>query len=180
MDILIGGLLMVSLISSPITKIDYVAYELYKTQSQIISALKKYQEFEEEVSMDNVDSILYSIDDNSKKITNMLKEKNNLSKKIDTVMDLYVYAGKRLSNKQLKNYQSYNKFYLKESQILQNNLKFIKNEQNFKNLTNKILLNNENYSNIYKELIEIKNYQVKAIHNIDNLIKKSKQILNVL
>lgn len=180
MDILIGGLLMFSLISSPITKIDCIAYELYKTQNQIISVIKKYQENEDKsLTADDIDTILYSIDTNSKNVVQLLKEKNELSNKINTTMDLLAYSRQPLTESQMNGFKEYSEFCLKEEKLLQKNLAAIK-DKHIKDLTQKILINDGNYENIYDQLINISNCQYDAMYSLNNIIEKSNQTLQIL
>lgn len=181
MDILIGGLLMFSLISSPITKIDCIAYELYKTQNQIISAIKKYQEnADKSLTTEDIDTILYSIDTNSKNVVQLLKQKNEISNKIKATMDLLVYSKKPLTENQMNKFKEYSDFCIKEEVLLKKNLGNIKEDKYIKNLTKKILINDGDYTNIYDELTNISNCQYNAMYALNNIIEKANQTLQIL
>lgn len=182
MDIIIGGLLMFTLASSPITKADHIAYGIYKAQNQMISVIKKYQynENAEEAETTKIDNLLSSIDDNSKNINRLLKEKNNLKGKIDTVMDLYSYSKTALTNEQMNRFKKYNDLFQKENSNLKENLNKLKDDKYIKNLSNQILKNNYDYSKIYNSLENINTYQKKAIINLNALINESKLTLQIL
>lgn len=178
MNFIIGGLLMFTLVSTPLTRIDYIAYEIYKKQNQIITAIKSYRDSKEN-TIEEIDELIGEIDKNAKTINHLLKEKNTLNNKLSTVMDLFMFSNKSLSEQQMDNFKTYSDFYREQGEIVKQNLSMVKNENYFKKLSREILINKENYSKIYEELTVIYNYQVKAIDSLNSIIDCSLKTLAV-
>jgi len=172
---------MTSLISTQLNKLDCITQKLHKTQSNILTAIKNCTENKEtKYSLEDIDSLLFTIEINSKKIKNMLKQNSLFKEKISAKMDFFICTKKNLNLEQMNKFKEYNDIYYLNNSELKNCLSYINDKNNVKKISNQILINNENYSNIYNELNVINEKQLKSISILDNIINKANQLIEIL
>lgn len=180
MDILIGGLLVFTLISAPLTKVDFMAYEIYKTQTVIVNAIQKLKENDFETTNEEINDMLDKIVKNTAAINGLLREKNDFNSKINSVMSMGAMSNKRFNMAQMQKFQEYTKLYKSESAELQKKLSYLNDKKIGVDLSNKILEENGEIDEIYTKLQELNNIQVQAISSLNSIINDSHETYDVL
>ncbi len=189
---IIGGLLVVTLLSRPAAfKLNLMAYEVTKPERKIIATLIKKETGKEKIKYrvnsngetdvnKKMDDVITSIDDNNRALTKLLKEKNSVVGKIQTVMDLKAHTKTRMTDAQINKFSGFTSYVGIEGGILQDRLKKIDDKKNLINTKNEILHTNTNYSLVFTELNEIVTYQRDAIASLNRLIDAGNTTLQAL
>lgn len=181
MNKIVGGLLVVTLLSNPsIRKFDFLAYTVFKAETVIIAGIKKEQEdSSRELTPSDVDDILEDIEKNSRNINVLLKAKYNIIGKIQSMMNLKAYTKTVMNDYQINTFQEFNSYYEAESKNLCRTLKVIEDEK-IENAKKEILKIDSDYNAVYSELKTINDYQYDAIYNLNNLIDMGSKTLAVI
>jgi hypothetical protein len=181
MNKIVGGLLVVTLLSNPsIMKFDFLAYTIYKAETVIITGVKKEQErIEQAVTSSDVDGILSDIDKNTRSIRGLLKDKYNLISKIQSIMNLKAYTKTVMSDYQIDTFQKFNRYYEIESKNLTETLDNIENEK-IATAKWELLKTDASFQTVYQELKLINDSQYDAIYNLSNIIERGTKTLAII
>lgn len=179
MNKLLGGLLVVSLLSSPMTKIDFIAYELLKAGHTIIKRAEDYTE-ERQVAREDVDSALASINNNSRCLNALLSEKTYALEKVKTVMDSKIRSNQAMTEKQMEEFKAFNDSLAKENETLKSRLKNIKSNDAINDAMNELLDDRTDYNLVYNWLSVIYENQCEAICSLNSMILSCEGLLEVL
>jgi hypothetical protein len=180
MNKIIGGLLVVSLLSRPaIFNVEYLAYQVLKAQSQIICVIKKSDEDETE-DVKDINKILTDIDENSRCITSLLKEKRKLVDKIQTRMDLLAYTKTTLNEFQIISFAEFSAIYKNENMALHNTMTKIEDNKEITKVKKEFMKKESDTNFIYNQLKEIMNYQLEAMQTLRSIVLSATNTLAIL
>jgi len=176
MNKIIGGLLVATLLARPaLLKVDFIAYEIYKAQTQLLAVVRGMEEQELHIIVEkDIDEILTDIDQNKRQIHRLLKDKNNVYGQIQTVMQLKAVSRTSLSEEQIVVYKRYVECYTNERQLLADTLSEV-NER--LDITVDIAKHDIDYSFVYKKLKAVSDSQYDAICNLNSIIDMSQRTL---
>jgi hypothetical protein len=182
MNKIIGGLLVIALLSKPsVLKVDYLAYEIFKIQSNIIKVITK--EFENKEKQDitrDINDLLIDNDDNTRTITSLIKEKNFTSGKIKTMMELKAMAKIPFEEKQITGFTAFTNQYSLLSKSISDNLKKIESKKDLRMVTSEILHNDSSLDIIFNELKEINEIQWETIQDLNSVVDCAERTLAIL
>ncbi len=180
MSKVIGGILAMSLISSPSgNTIEFLAEQISKAQAAIISSIKNaMRQKDRVVSSDEIDNMLEELEKNSKSITTLMKYNYTAVGKIHTTMSLKAQRKQTMSNEQIEAYKNFNTTYEKQSKNLIEILDAIDNNDEL-NQVQKAILNDDDLT-AYDNLKTVSNYQYEAIIELSRIFNNCKATLSYL
>jgi peptidoglycan hydrolase CwlO-like protein len=175
----IGGLLMVTLMSSPsVLKVDYLAYEVLKTQKQIIYVIRKEMEGSEKSAViAQIDEIMSEIDTQQQNITSLLKHRNKLTEKIQTALDLRAHTKTPLDDTQLTAFAQFTEICGTEGSILSSRLN---TQERLNEAKSEILHNNTDCEALLSELRAVHDDQCEAVYSLGRIIETGERTLQAL
>ncbi|MDL2248255.1 hypothetical protein LJB89_00995 [Tyzzerella sp. OttesenSCG-928-J15] len=178
MNKLIGGLLIISLLSRPaILRVDFIAYEFFKSNTVIINSLKKEDLYIEEESDDEViNNLMDTIDGNKRTIDNLMEEKRTIVANLDNVMKEKAVTRQALNSEFILEFQEFNKIYNEERGDVEYNIDTL-NSTDFTAIQQNMLHNEVDYSYIIAEFEEVIESQNKVITFLESLVNKGKDTL---
>ena len=183
---IVGGLLVLTLLSRPVAiKIDYIAYEILRSQTQIMQTLKKGDivknlHSDEEGEADKIEELIANIDSNTRSIMGLLKEKNKVVGQLETSLDIRAYAKKTLDEAQIQKLSAFSALYSEKGEALRNSLQKIEEKQNLNLVKKEILHTDSDLNYIYKELKELSDYQDEALYSLQSIVLSGAEILSEL
>ena len=177
MNRIIGGLLVMTLLSRPVSIDPSVYYEKYTTFVQSFEAIKR--EEDEEISAAKIDDLFKGIEKNNRKIKRLLKSKYDLHVKIQAAMEVRSKISLPMTETQMSAYQSYYSQY-SESRI-ELNLKLDEIERDCR-----IDGQRESFSlvpnrtSLYNQLKRIYKNQMAAIYELICLVELSSKTFAII
>lgn len=163
------------------TNNDSLTYKLLQTQNSVISALKRYRNYEiVRATESDIDYMLDYISENNDRILSLLKNKKSAELKIQSFMDFSVFYKKTLTKSQMKLYKEYMSTIQKEIPIIKNSFKFICNKKYINELSNLILSPTDNNNQIYDILNSIIIYQNDSIKSIAKITNKANKFIKTI
>lgn len=179
---IIGGLLVVSLLSGPAAvKVNLYAYELIKNQHQIIYVLKKNVDPRDKITKAaDVDEAMKALEQNTRTIKTLLKDKNRIVGKIQTALDLRAYAKSPLDESQVNAFADFTALYAEEGGQLQDALTYIDDNKDLMTAKKEILHNQTDYEVVLREINAISDSQSNAIDRLTNIIGAGEAVLTKL
>jgi len=180
MNKLIGGLLILSLLGRPaLLRVDYIAYEFYKSNSVIISFLKKDNVvIEEDDEEEKIDELMKVIDDNKRYISDLVSQKNKVVDNLDDIMRQKAMARQTLNNEFILEFQQFNELYNAEKNTVESSIDVLSNAD-FNGIQQEMLHTETDYEYIVAEFEEVIESQNSIISFLEGLINKGKQTLNL-
>lgn len=176
----IGGLLVASLLSHPsLLRFDAIAYEILKSQQKIIYAIQK-EKAPDESEIKKIEDSLAAIGDNSREITELMKDKKKTVAKIQTALDLKAYTRSSMNEEQIALFRTFHSNMNEEASILQEALQKIDNKKDLALAKKEILHTNADYELIYRELNEIAEHQRDVVFSLNNMIDCGQKTLDAL
>lgn len=176
---IIGGLLVVSLLSRPaILNVSYLAYQVLKVQNQIICVSKRDEE-EEIIEATDIDDVLAEIENNKRVITTLLKEKEKFVAKIQSLMDVFSYSKITLKEEQMKTFGDFSDNYSSQNVELHNIIVKLEDDTEINKVKKEFFKKDTNLRIIYTNLKKILNYQLQAIKVLENIIFMAKATITV-
>ena len=176
----IGGLLVAALLSRPsLLRIDMIAYEVYKSQQKIILVLKQVIN-RENIGPEQIESALADIGNNTREISELLKEKNKITARLETTMDLMAYTRSSLDGEQMAMFRDFHSGLNEESPRIQEALRKIDERKDLTMATQEILHTDANYDFIYDELSAICYYQDDVKMSLNGIIENGQKALDAI
>ena len=167
MNTLIGGLLVVSLLTRPsICKSEKIAYELLKPTSQIVLVSKEA----EEDGSTSINNTLKEISDNARDIKFLFKERRKLVEKIHIRMDVLAIARMQLTSEQMDSFKDFHCYHEENSLKLQEAVELCDNKHELDKVKREVLKRDSDISFIHATLKKIINYQLEAIYILREMI----------
>ena len=176
---IIGGLLVVSLMSGPVTA-GCVAYEALKSQQPIVCAVKEKPGRKEKADYVRIDEMMGHIDEKNRSLKTLLKEKNKVLIKIQTVMDFRAYTKAPLNESQMNSFSAFTGAYAVQAGVLQEVLQKIDIQKDLNAAKKELLHNSCDYDVIFDDLKSLSDYQSDAIFLLNRLIESGEKTLQVL
>lgn len=178
---IIGGLLVVSLLSRPsVMNFALWAYDALNKDNKIICVLKSDDDNFDPQTAREIDGMLVSIEENTRDITGLLKEKNKVLGKLETTLDLKRYAKEFLDDNQMDQYARFMSYVDVEKQELRKSLQKIDDAKYLSDAKNELLHTDVDYEFVYNELQTINKYQNEAINTLNGMIAQGTDVLNLL
>lgn len=180
---IIGGLLVLSLLTSPYMKVDIIAYEVYKSQNQIISYVKKYssqEDAEDEISPVKVEGLMNEIERNNRSINSLLKSNREVIASVHEAVAIKSRTNEKLTEEQMVVYKEFSDYYNKELNDLNRTLSQISDKDVMSKVKSEICSTETDYSGLYNELKGISDNQYNALFNLNGIRSKGEQTLAVL
>lgn len=176
---IIGGLLVISFLSRPsLLRFDYIAYEIYKASGQILKNIMSIQETaEKKIEPADVDMAFESVGKNSKGISKLLKDLNNVMGKMNTVMQLKSIANDTMSEEQITTLHDFSEYYNTEAEALNDTLSIISEKIVLKDVKLAIMQEDTDHKQVYDELKTISDHQYDAMVGINNIINNAERTL---
>ncbi len=180
---IIGGLLVVSLLSKPnFVCVSALAYDIFTEDNKLVCVIKKEpEEINAGIVIAEINETLKEIQNNSKIINELLIEKNKIMCKIDTSLNLMRYAKKTLNDEQIKTYKTFMEKYYSETEAIKKSLEAIDKKKNLNAVKNEVLHNNIcDYAIAYDELKAMKDCQDDVILRLESVIENGVSIFQTL
>jgi len=179
MNKFIGGLLVATLLARPaMLRVDFLAYEVYKAQSQLLAIVKKYEDERLQiVDADDIDNMLVDIDKNRRCIRRLLGDKNTVYGHIQTTMHVKARARATMTDQQIDSYQAFTAQYEEESSALSRQLSDIEQKMTLQTIKTEIARNDTDLTLLYKELKSLNDSQYDTIFGLTGLIEKGHRTL---
>ena len=179
MNKVIGGLLILTLLGRPaIIKVDYIAYEILKSNDIIINYLRKNDilEIEIEKEEDKISLLMQEIDENKRQINTLIKEKKQIVASLENAMKTKAMSREMLSEEFILEFKAFNELYAEEKFSVQAEIDAIINTD-LNSIQKEILHNETDYQYIVAEFEQLANSQNSIISFLKNLVGKGNQTL---
>ena len=179
MNKVIGGLLILTLLGRPaIIKVDYIAYEILKSNDIIINYLRKNDilGIEIEKEEDKISFLMQEIDENKRQINTLIKEKKQIVASLDNAMKSKVMSKQILSEEFILEFKEFNELYAEEKIAVQAEMDAIINTD-FNSIQKEMLHNEMDYEYIIAEFEQLAYSQNSVISFLKNLVNKGNQTL---
>ncbi len=173
---------MLSLLSRPsVLSISYLAYEVFKNENKIVYVIKSNNDEKNFIKLPkSIDNMLVEVEDNTRNISLLLKERTKVVNKIETNLDFLRYAKINLNEKQVDSFASFVSYSGEQGLKLKQTLQKIESLKSLKNVKKELLHNDADYSLVYNELEQLNNYQFEAIACLNGIISAGENVLNIL
>lgn len=185
----IGSLLVISLLTySPaicgtVLNHDAIMWKALKDYSNAKAAIifvEKSGEDIKEILDGEIDYLLAEIDNNSFKLTSLLKERKALTAKVDETIKEKATNKQRLTVEQVAAYQKYADVSYKKNIDVLACLNRIDDNKKLSNAENQLLHNNTDYNVIYDDIEQIRQAQMEAIVKLSDIVAVSNETLKLL
>ena len=179
MNKVIGGLLILTLLGRPaIIKVDYIAYEILKSNDIIINYLRKNDvlEIEIEKEEDKISLLMQEIDENKRQINTLVGEKKQIVASLENTMKTKAMSREILSEEFILEFKEFNELYAEERNSVQAEINAIINTD-FNSIQKEILHNETDYEYIIAEFEQLAYSQNSIILFLKNLVNKGNQTL---
>ena len=179
MNKIIGGLLVATMLARPaLLRVDFIAYEVYKAHTQLLAIVRKFEEEQLQVVVEqDIDDILTDIDTNKRHIHRLLCDKNHIYGQIQTAMQLKAIAHAQMTEAQISIYRQFAEDYDREQTHLADRLVAIDEKLEQHTLQKEIARPNTDFDFLYKELKDLSDSQYDAIFNLNHMIELGQQTL---
>ncbi|MDR1532582.1 MAG: hypothetical protein LBS62_10470 [Clostridiales bacterium] len=165
MKTIIGGLLVVSLMStSAQVRADYDEYEEKPRNAiYVIKCVKHYAE--------QIYSTLANIEDNTRKITSMLVEKNKAVRGVYSAMEGFAQVRAALNDTQINTFASFVSVSKDHEEALRASLQTIDSRKGLSEVKRELLHKNADFAFVYNELKTIESCQRRALSSLDAILQ---------
>ena len=181
MIVLIGGLLVSALLSSPAaepldihTDSYYITYESQLQDENVLSGIK------ENTQLMKIDELISVINDQNRCMKHLLKEKTKVIDKIQTQLDFRAYTKTPFNEYQMDSFTLFTGFYNQEASALQCALKKININKDLMSVKKELLHKEANYSAVIDELSMFSNNLGDAIVYLKGIIEEGNRTLQIL
>jgi len=173
----IGGLLMVSMMTAPPSAdLNYMAHLAPRNQIRIVFV----DDSGAQATPEDIDQAMAGMEDNSKLITYLLRERAATLSKLEARMDVLGHARIPLDDRQITEYAAFMSDYRRSARNFSLLLKAVEGGKNLSIVQKEIMNENTDYNQIMGQLGEIISTQVKAIDNLSLTICKAQTLLERL
>jgi len=179
MNKFIGGLLIITLLGRPaIIKVDYIAYEFFKSNDVLINYLRKNEisEIEPEKEEDKINLLLKEIDDNKRKINILVKEKKQVVESLEYAMKAKAVSKAPLSEEFILEFKEFNDLYAEKRDFIQTDIDALINTD-FNDIQKEMLHSETDYEYIIAEFEQLAESQNSIISFLKSLIDKGNTTL---
>lgn len=170
---IIGGLLVVSLMSTPAQAVggyeEYDWGEMGRTAIYVLKYTKPYS--------GQIYGTLASIEDNTRKITALLAEKNRAVSAIYTAMDTFAQARAILTETQITKFSNFVARSKLHGAALQDALQTIDARKGLNEVKKELLHKDADFAFVYNELKDIEHCQDRALTSLDAILDAAKDCL---
>jgi len=181
MKMLIGGLLVSVLLSSPAAEPLDIQTDAYRlTYDMRLQKENVNMAFKEQPQLMKIDELIGVIDVKNRSLISLLKERIKIMDKIQTLLDFRVYTRKPFNEDQLSSFASFAGFYSQEAGVLQNALEKIDKDKKFSAAKKELLLKEGNYTAVIDELTSFNNSLNSAITSLHEIIEVGNNTLQLL
>jgi hypothetical protein len=179
MNKIIGGLLVLSLLGRPaILRIDYVAYEFYKSNRIIIDYVRKNDEYILNERDGDVDRLFKDMSFNKTYIDRLSEEKNSLVRDIKNLMHTKARQKKAFSDEFICELKTFNDLYDRERGEVKNSINQIE-DFDTNGIQQEILHKDINYDYILSEFEHVIKSQNKVIAFLEGVIYSGRRALSM-
>ena len=179
MNKVIGGLLILTLLGRPaIIKVDYLAYEVFKSNDSLINYLRKNDIFKTEQGKeeDRISLLMKEIDENKRQINTLVEEKKQIVASLEGVMKTKVMNREILSEEFMLEFKEFNELYAEKRDSIQSEVEMLINTD-FNSIQKEILHNETDYEYIVAEFGQLADSQNSIISFLKSLVSKGSQTL---
>jgi len=163
----IGGLLMVSMLTAPPTAdLNYMAYLALRNQIRIVFV----DDARATATPEDIDQAMAGMEENSRLITYLLRERVTTLGKLEAKMDILSHARIPLNEEQMARYATFMSNYRKSARDFSLILKAVEGGKNLNIIQKEIMSENTDYNQIMGQLGEIISAQNQAIDNLSQTI----------
>lgn len=176
----IGGLLVVSLLTSPHPiDLNYMAYLALKNQNKVMY-VQFINDEDTEAKPGDIDQAMAGMEENSRTITSLLKERSAALTKLEAKMDLLSHAGVTLNGEQMTNYAEFMSKYHEDAIEFNGLLKSMEGAKNLNIVQKEILNEDTDYNLVIDQLNRIIDTQHLAIDNLSRTVLEGETLLEML
>jgi len=176
-----GGLLVSVLISSPAGEpLDIRLDVTHPTYDLPLQKDNANISFKEQSQLMKIDELIGVIDDKSRSLINLLRERTKILDRIQTLLDFRAYTKKPFNETQLNLFTSFTGFYYQEAGALQSALKQIDTEKELTAAKKELLLKEGNYTAVIDELTSFSDNLSNAIITLREIIDVGNHTLQLL
>lgn len=180
MNKIIGGLLVLSMLSRPgIIKVDYFAYEIYKSNASIINYLKRTEAPVLNYDKEEIDMIMTEIDNNKRQITELVELKNDSLKQMDSILKEKSVKKVLLTSEQMEKFAAFSKFYSTRSENVREKMDYVSSDD-LNDIQQQVLHNDINYRYIYEKFEGIAKNQNEIIDYLTVIINEANDTIDAL
>ncbi len=179
----ISGILVVTFLSSTqILDASSIGYDFLKGSSRVVYAgvLQPGNIIKEEFSSTDVSFALNGIQENSRTMEYLIKERSSAVAKIETRMDFLRHAKKSLTEEQINGFAKFMESYEKSDKELKQVLDFINSKKYLTDAQKEILKEKSDCNIVCGELSQILNSQTTAIVNLNSIISEAGTVVELL
>ena len=181
MKMIIGGLLVGALLSSPAAEPLDIQTDAYRpTYDLRLQEENVKMAFKEQPQLMKIDELIGVIDVKNRSLINLLKERTKILDKIQTLLDFRIYAKIPFNEDQLNSFTNFTGFYNQESGALQNTLKKIDEDKGLTAAKKELLLKEGNYTAVIDELTSFNDSLNSAITSLHEIIEVGNNTLQLL
>ena len=168
---------MVSMLTAPPpADLNYMAYLALRNQIRIVFV----DDASAQATPEDVDQAMAGMEENSRLMTYLLRERAAVLSKLDARMGLLSHAKIPLDEGQIANYVGFMSNYRENAQEFNSLLKTVEGRENLKNVQKEIMNENTDYNEIMNQLGEIISAQNQAIGNLSLTICEGEALLELL
>jgi hypothetical protein len=174
---IIGGLLLLSLLSRPsILRIDFIAYEFYRSNQVLIESIKRNESLLNTDKEEEVDRLMEDIDTNKRYIERLNYEKNAIIQDMENLMYVKSKSKEAMSGAFILQFREFNELYTLERGDALEHIESIK-KLDLTDIQQEILHNDMNIDYILAAFKACVDSQKKIIGFLERVIHAGKRTL---
>ena len=165
------------LTQTPSASVNILTYEVFGRKSDriyVVDAPRKTA-----ATPDHINDMIASIEDNTRQIYILAKEKNKMAEKIAANLDFLRLSKKYLSHEQIGSFASYSNISERNSQTLRHVLQEIDTLKSLEAVKRELLHTNTDLDLVYDELEAILELQRRALSCLEDVISSGKALMEL-
>jgi len=184
MTIVLGGFLSEMLLMLPFTRtldINPYAYCItYDVQLPKEDTCKVLSDNKGILQLMKIDELIGTINDKNHSLKTLLKEKNKILDKLQTILDFFAHTKTPFNELQMKSFTRFTGAYSQDSGALQNTLRKIDTDKELMAARKELLRREANYNTIITELTSFSNSLSDAIGYLRGIVELGNSTLQLL
>ena len=180
MKMIIGGLLVSVLLSSPAAEPLNIQTDAYRPTYDLRLQNKNVMAYKEQPKLMRIDELIGAIDAKNRSLLGLLREKTKILDKIQTLLDFRVYTREPFNEDQMNSFTNFTGFYNQEAGALQSALKKIDEDKGLIAAKKELLLKEGNYTAVIDELASFNETLGNAISSLHEIIKFGNNTIQLL
>lgn len=178
MNKIIGGLLVVAMLSSPrVLQYDFLANEMYKANESLINFLKSNEE--KEIGAEDIEFVMNEIDENRRYISLLIDRKKECVNDIEEILIEKSSKKVFLTDEQVEKFNDFKTLISNKNVDAVNSMSYVTNED-FNDIQKEVLHTDVDYEYIYYKFYDFYKNQSEVIDYLTSVINEANLTKEIL